>query len=71
MDVTHLYEGDDLNFVEKDETRQCREHVVLENGWRWEDNVLNVLHAVRLMDFRQQLVICYRYHFFEPEKRQY
>ena len=46
----------DFVLVEKDERRQCGEHVFLEYGRSWEDHFLNVLHPeIRKHSFLQKL----------------
>jgi hypothetical protein len=50
-----LNKGDDLDLVKEDEGGERGEHVLLEDGRRRQNNVLDVLNAIRLVDLGQQL----------------
>ena len=50
-----LNQRDDLDLIEEYERRESGEHVLLEDGGRGQDDVLDVLHAVRLVDLGEEL----------------
>ncbi len=65
-EATHLQHADDLHFIEEDEGGQRGQEVVLEDGLCGQDDVLDVLHAVRLVDLLPQLRVRDGDHLFEP-----
>ena len=53
--LSSLNQRDDLDLIEEYERRESGEHVLLEDGGRGQDDVLDVLHAVRLVDLGEEL----------------
>lgn len=51
----YLQHTDNFHLVEEDERGERGQEVLLKNRWRGQDDILDVLHPIRLMDLLAQL----------------
>ena len=66
---TNLNQVDNVNLIEEYEWRYCWQHIVFENMWHRENDVLYILNTVGLMDFLDQQWVVKRYNLPQWENK--